>query len=225
MKNLAKVLWGMLFIVLGLIIGVNALGLAEIDIFFDGWWTLFIIIPSLIGLFDEGDREGSLIGLTIGIVLLLVTRDIIEFELVFKLLVPFILVVIGVSIIANEIFGSKVKEKVAQTKESDLDYISAVLREEMRVIDKNFKGATVDGIFGHAVVDLRKAKFTKEAALKVSAIFGSVDIIVPKDTEVKIKATKIFGGVEKLTFKSDKEDKEKTIYIDAFAMFGGISIK
>lgn len=225
MKNLAKVLFGMLFIVLGLIIGVNALGIAEINIFFDGWWTLFIIIPSLIALFDDCDKEGPLICLILGIVLLLVTRGILDFELVFKLLIPFILVVIGISIIANEIFGSKVKEKAPLIKEGEIDYISAILKEETRIISKTFKGATIDSVFGHAIVDLRKAKFTKEAALKVSAIFASVDIIVPKDTEVKIKATKVFGSVEKLTFKSDTNDKEKTIYIDAFSMFGSINIK
>ena len=46
-------IWGIIFIIIGLVLGVNALGIAKIDIFFDGWWTLFIIIPCLVGLFKE----------------------------------------------------------------------------------------------------------------------------------------------------------------------------
>lgn len=40
MKNFGNVLWGIFFIIIGLIFGGNALGITNIDIFFDGWWTL-----------------------------------------------------------------------------------------------------------------------------------------------------------------------------------------
>lgn len=63
MKNFSKVLWGVFFVIIGIIIGVNALGIADINIFFKGWWTLFIIIPCLIGLFDSNmeGKTGNLI--------------------------------------------------------------------------------------------------------------------------------------------------------------------
>lgn len=224
MKNFTKILLGMLLIVFGLIIGANALGIADIDLFFDGWWTLFIIIPSLVGLVDGRDRQGSFIGLVIGLVLLLAIRDVISFELVFKLFIPTILVIIGVSMIWNEIFGSKIKEKVENAKE-DLDEVAAILKEEFKIIDRNFKGSIVDAIFGHAVLDLRKAEIEEDATIKVSAIFGSVDILLPEKVNAKIKSTKIFGGIEKTTFASDKKKKTQDVYIDAFSMFGGIKIR
>lgn len=71
MKNLGNVIWGILFIIIGLIVGLNAFGITKIDIFFDGWWTLFIIIPSFIGLIKDKEKTGSIILLLIGIVLLL----------------------------------------------------------------------------------------------------------------------------------------------------------
>ena len=72
MSNLSKILWGIVFIVIGIIIGLNALGVTNINIFFDGWWTLFIIIPCLIGLFDNDSegKTGNLIGIVIGVILL-----------------------------------------------------------------------------------------------------------------------------------------------------------
>ena len=71
MKKIGNILWGIVFIALGIIIALNTLGVAKINVFFDGWWTLFIIIPCFIGLFKEREKTGNIIGLLIGIVLLL----------------------------------------------------------------------------------------------------------------------------------------------------------
>ena len=61
MKKFGNVLWGIVLIIIGLIIGGNALGIVNINIFFDGWWTLFIIIPCFIGLFKDDEKTGNLI--------------------------------------------------------------------------------------------------------------------------------------------------------------------
>lgn len=46
MKNVRNVLWGIVLIAVGVIIALHAFGVADINIFFDGWWTLFIIVPA-----------------------------------------------------------------------------------------------------------------------------------------------------------------------------------
>ena len=50
MKNLESIVIGLILIAIGVIIGLNTLNITDINIFFDGWWTLFIIIPSIISL-------------------------------------------------------------------------------------------------------------------------------------------------------------------------------
>ena len=57
MKRFGNLLWGLVFIAIGIIIAVNSLGIAKINIFFDGWWTLFIIVPCFIGLFKNEDKS------------------------------------------------------------------------------------------------------------------------------------------------------------------------
>ena len=49
MKKLSNVLWGIILILIGVVIGCNVLGIISIKIFFRGWWTLLIIIPCFIG--------------------------------------------------------------------------------------------------------------------------------------------------------------------------------
>ena len=48
MKKFGNILWGVVLIIVGVIFGLNAVGLTDINIFFHGWWTLFIIVPSFI---------------------------------------------------------------------------------------------------------------------------------------------------------------------------------
>ena len=226
-SNISKVLWGLALIALGTIFALNTLGITDINIFFEGWWTLFIIIPSAIGLFDSKDRGGSIIGLIVGVVLLLAARDIITYRIVGQLIVPFILVVIGFNIIWSSVYGSEVKEKVNKANTKDLDSVASVFSDEYRIVDKEFKGAVVDSVFGHAMLDLRNAKIEKEAMIKASSIFGSIDILAPKNVFVKVKSNKIFGTVEKQTFNEPKESgkDDKILYIEASSIFGGIKIK
>ena len=48
MNKISNLLWGCIFIVVGVIFGLNALNITSINIFFDGWWTLFIIVPCIL---------------------------------------------------------------------------------------------------------------------------------------------------------------------------------
>ncbi len=229
MKNLSKVMWGLILIIFGLIIALNSLGFANIDIFFSGWWTLFIIVPSLINLLSGENVKDSCLWLIIGVVLLLAAQDFISFRLVLKLIVPFIIVFIGVSIVLDGMFDDKVKKHVDNAKVQDLESIVGMFADEKRIIDYEFKGAVIDTAFGHVLLDIRDAKIKDEATIKVSSIFGGVDLRVPDDVEVKVKANRVFGGVENLVKsgnrKGNKSEKVKTIYVEAFAMFGGINIR
>ena len=62
-QNMVSKLAGIALVVVGMIIAGNALGWWNVSLFFRGWWTLFIIIPSVIGLFDsrETNKTGNLV--------------------------------------------------------------------------------------------------------------------------------------------------------------------
>lgn len=224
MNNITKVLWGFAFVVIGVIIGTNSFGLTNINIFFDGWWTLFIIIPCLIGLFNfQEDKVHNIIGLAIGIFLLLAAQDIISFYMVAKLIIPMILVGIGLSLIFNNTIKSNVSKKIKEGRSKDQEMIIATFSEQKVIEEENFSNGHLEAIFGSVYLDLRKAKLEKEATISASAIFGGIEIIVPDNVKVIVKRTAIFGGVQNKILSS--KDAKKTIYIEAFALFGGIDLK
>ena len=75
MNKVSKILWGTILILIGLVMTTNVLEITNINLFFDGWWTLIIIIPSFIGIFDNSNQSklGNMICLIIGFALLLTT--------------------------------------------------------------------------------------------------------------------------------------------------------
>jgi len=216
-------LWGIFLIILGLIFGLNALEITSIDIFFEGWWTLFIIVPCFIGIFTEEEKIGNMIGLLIGIALLLSCRDIIEFEYIAKLIFPAILIIIGLSIIFKDTISkgiaNEIKKLNKDSKNKD-EYCSTFSGQTINIDDK-FTGCDLTAVFGGLELDLTKAEIKKDVVINASSIFGGIDILVPSNVKVKVKSTSIFGGID----NKCKNNEGVVIYVNGFCLFGGVEIK
>lgn len=225
MKNRKDILWGLLLIVVGIIWGINSLGIVKIDIFFDGWWTLFIIVPSIISLFESGsNKTSSIIFLVIGILFLLASQGVFEFEILWEILLPAIVILIGLSLIFGHKVDFNVKEKTKCLDSKDTESIFAAFGEQnVSKSGEKFEKANLNAIFGAVKLDLRDAKLEKETIIGAWAIFGGIEILAPEDCIVKVKGTPIFGGIS--NERKNNEDAKKTIYIEAYAIFGGLDIK
>ena len=226
MKKFENILWGIAFIVVGLILAGNAIGITNIDIFFGGWWTLFIIVPCFIGLFNDSDKTGNVIGLVIGGALLLACQGLLNFEMVWKLVVPVALVIIGVSIIFKDSIHGKINSEISKINKSQKDipsYCATFSEQNANFENEEFRGADLTAVFGGVKCDLRQAIINSDTVIKAESIFGGVEIYVPSNVKVKIKSTPIFGGV---TDKSvHNQESEHTIYINSTCIFGGVDIK
>ena len=226
MKNLSRILWGIVLIFIGVIWGLNRTGVADINIFFDGWWTLFIIVPCFIGLFTDNDKTGNIIGLFVGVILLLGMQNIIDFNLIWKLLLPSIIVIIGLSLIFKNTFNSKINDEIKKLNNKNTknnEYCATFSEQRIDIPNEEFKGATLNSVFGSITCDLREAKIKEDVVINTSAIFGGIDIIVADDVNIKIKSNSIFGGVDNKN--KNNEDKKYTIYVNASCLFGGVDIK
>ena len=229
MKMVSNYIWGLFLILVGIILGLNAFGVTNINLFFDGWWTVFIIVPSLNGLIKGEDRTGALIGLIIGLFLLLSCQDVIDFSLIFKLLIPVILVVIGLSII----FKDKVKDIAVKNmgkinaKEIDMEhtYTSTFSEEKINLDNEKLESCAINSIFGSVSLDLRNVVIDEDVVINNYVVFGGVTIKVPKDVNIVVKTTSIFGGVDNKTGRNKTKENVKTIYIKGTILFGGIDIK
>ena len=220
MKNCKNIILGIILIVVGVWFGLYATGVVKVNLLFDGWWTLFIIIPSFLGLFDEDVRTGSLIGLFVGVLLLLSCQDVLNFDIVLKLIVPCVLIVTGLSFI----FKGKIKTKNIENVKTvgGTNYNATFSGQNLDFSKEEFTGTKLDAVFGGIKCDLRNAIINDDVVIEASAIFGGITILVPKDVNVKITSTSIFGGVDG---KSKMDKPGKTIYVNATCLFGGVEVK
>ena len=231
MKRFRRVLWGLLFISLGAVIGLNSLGVINVDLFFEGWWTLFIIVPSFISLFSKGDKTGSFIGLFIGIALLLIYRDIIDYDTVMKLILPAILIIIGISFIfrrsSEKTTSEKIeflKNKYKHTETAKNEHCAVFSGQDLNFSDEIFEGASLSAVFGGIKCDLRGAIIENDVLINAETVFGGIDIYPPANVKVKIRSTSIFGGTSnKAVFTGD--DNSPTVYVNATCIFGGVDVK
>lgn len=222
--KISNLLWGLVFIAIGIIFGLNAIGF-NINIFFDGWWTLLIIIPSLIGLFKDGGKTESIIGLIIGVSFLLASLDIIDFTIIWKLLVPVILIIVGLSFIFKDLFNNKVKQEIKKiVKNVDKEYCATFASQQIDFSNEKFTGGNLSAVFGGIKCDLKDSIIKEDVVIDCSAIFGGITIYVPDNVNIKISSTSIFGGVDDER-KHKNKDNKITIYINANVLFGGIEIK
>lgn len=230
MKKVAPIVWGLVILALGVIFGGNAIGLFNIDVFFDGWWTLFIIVPSFISMITEGRILSNLVMIAGGVLLLLAAQGIFTYEVAWKAIGAVVLIAVGLYILYRAIFrnnGSKeVEKKIKElnTDEKSMDSQMAVFAGNDRVYNKEvFNGSNLTAVFGGVKLDLRKAEFKKDTVIKAFAMFGGIEIYAPKDIDVKVRSGFFFGGFE--DERADAAKGKYTIYIDAAGGFGGVSIK
>ena len=198
MKKIENTVIGLIFIIIGVIIGLNTFHITNIDLFFDGWWTLFIIIPCFLGLFKDQDKTGNIIGLIVGIYLLLYCQGLINFQFAWKLVVPVIFVFIGLKMIFKDTFTKK--------------------KPHQNIYDgKLYTGGNYD-------VTLSKAYLNEETTITISTLFGGVDLYLPDDVNIQIQSSNFLGGVD-LHKRENKIENTKVIYLNARCIFGGINIK
>lgn len=227
MKKFSNILWGLLFIALGVIIGLNSFGITDINLFFDGWWTLLIIIPCTIELFRSRDKTGNLIGIAVGVALLLACQEILTFDMLWKLMLPTILVIIGLSLVFKDaIFGKKSASfKRGSDKVGQEDtHFAAFGSKNIKYDGQVFYGNDLTAVFGGITCDLRNATIEEDVIINANATFGGIDILVPDGINVETKSTAIFGGVSDKR-RTDGTPSAPTVYVSGMCLFGGVDIK
>ncbi len=227
MKKISNILWGIVFIAIGVILSLNALEITNINIFFKGWWTLFIIVPCFIDLFKGDDKSGDVIGLIIGVLLFLGCREIFDWEVFMKLLFPAILVVLGITFIFKDLIGGELRKEIKRlnkNQKTEEGYSAIFAGQDIKFDNQEFKGTNLTAIFGGVECDLRNSVINSDCVINTNSIFGGIDIKVPSYVKVKVKSTPIFGGISNSAQQNVTSDSP-TIYINGLCIFGGVDIK
>ena len=224
MKKITGIIIGAVLIACGVVYILDIFGIADINFSFDGWWALFIIVPCFSGLFTNKEKFGNLLGLTCGILLLLAAQDVFDYEMVWKTVVPIIIILLGIKLIMK---STSVQKKIdnTHTEKGQKECMAAFSSQTIDFTDEEITVAKIGAVFGGAKCNLTDAKIKDGSQLDLFCAFGGADIIVPENVNVKVNTFCLFGGIsDKRTIKSVDKDGV-TLTINGFCIFGGADIK
>ena len=223
-RNWQKWFWGLIFIATGVIITGNILELWSIKLF-DGWWTLFVILPSLGSIIGGGFRLWNTAVLCIGLLLLAAMQNFLDINVLWKLILPIVLLTVGLHILFSDKWAKKRQAAVFRVSEkSDNNYMGIFAGQNVQYPNEKFTGAALTAIFGGVELNLKSAIISEDVAVVCTSIFGGVTIIVPANVKVMVNSTPIFGGVSN-DAPVFVEEGLPVIHVRSLCVFGGVEIK
>nr|WP_122013263.1 hypothetical protein [Maliibacterium massiliense] len=237
MRNrLVSILLGVGLVGVGVAVLGNLLSWWQVELFFDGWWTLFLIVPALCSMLGERIHAGNAILLAIGVILLLRAQRVISSGSTWQIIVIAVLIVAGLSLILGGFGRRRVcasGAKVPYTGEvwhnasndsRPLPRFSAVLCGINAVsLAEDLQGATISAVLGGCQIDLSRAGIHRDIEIQASAILGGVEIRVPQNVRLRVYGTPVLGGCENKAFTTEKEDAPM-ISVRCTAVLGGVEI-
>lgn len=109
------------------------------------------------------------------------------------------------------------------------DYIQAsvVFSGVTKIIaSKQLKGGTADAVFGNIILNLTQADFKGVISLETSCVFGSVEIIVPANWEVRVQIESIMANVEdQRVVEQIGHNPENVLILKGSCVFGSLEIR
>ena len=232
-------MFGIIIILVGLSLILRAAGV-EFSLFFTGWWAALMMVIAIVSMASGDIGPGNFALLALGSWLLADQRGWIPrwFNSTY---------LIGAGIIG---FGllflfSPKKEQSSQASadtryqerrraprnpqrhqqhpDTNPSYTAVFSGQDIRHTVGDFSGATMFALFGGLTIDLREARIQDGSLIDATAIFGGIDIRVPKGVNVIVKATPLFGGVDDKSI-DPKDPHAPTVTIRCLAAFGGVDI-
>ncbi|HID39329.1 MAG TPA: hypothetical protein EYP36_07425 [Calditrichaeota bacterium] len=194
------------------------------------WWPVILILIGLGQVLQPQESRQITAGgflIILGVVFLLNSLDFIDVD--FRIIWPLILIFIGYSILRKNAWPGRHIDPSS-------DYIDLVFilgGGDNRFNTQNLKGGKVTAIMGGGTLDLTDADFEQDkVSLDVFAMWGGIEIRVPRTWQVNMTGVPILGSMDNKTVRAVNESvqsesgpKVKRLIIRGTVIMGGVEVK
>lgn len=133
---------------------------------------------------------------------------------------PVLLIAFGVSVILGQY-----RSQVRTTDDTFTSAFAAFGGVEKRNTAATFTGADLTAVFGGTEFDLRDAKVSDPPArINAVALFGGVEIIVPREWNVQMDVLPVLGAASDERPRRGEGNDETDLYVSGFAAFGAVEV-
>lgn len=223
----SQVVLGLMAIACGVLFTLDNLEILDARDYLQYWPVVFVAVGGLKLWNARADGHGWLAGLIfVGLGSWMLINRVIYFRFSPREFFPMILVFFGGYLVWRGFGGTRRGRVVdGSSSFSGLAIMGGVAR---RSNSQAFQGADLTAIMGGCEIDLRHASIAPgtEAVIDVFALWGGIEIKVPEDWTVVIRAIPLMGGVEdKTRLLQPPPVPEKRLVISGIVVMGGVMVK
>ena len=218
-----RLLIGAFVLVAGVLIALDALGVVDAAGFLRFWPVAIVLIG--LGRLLNPDRPG---GKLWGVLLVLfgsylLAASVFSVPLDGRILLSAGLVLLGFSLIRRALFpGAGNWPAHSGAEMSVFALLGGVERKNNSAA---FRGGDAAAVMGGVTIDLTEASAAEGGAvLDTFALWGGVEIRVPRDWQVVVEGVPILGGFEDRTARPP-EGSQKRLLVRGLALMGGVEVK
>jgi predicted membrane protein len=200
--------------------------------YFDQWyryWPVLLIAAGLAKVMDAANQGGRVIGgAMVGVGGLFLADNLNLIELSWAAFWPVVLIGVGLLMLVSRLSSpGPSRPRACSTSDQVFNGNAIFSGFKRKVREGDFRGADINAIFGGGELDLRHAGMDGDSAVvRVSAIFGGIEIKVPENWLVISQGTGIFGGFSDSTHQPPADTPGlKRLYVKGEAIFGGVEVK
>jgi predicted membrane protein len=222
-RNASRLFTGLVIFALGVIALLDNFGIIRIH---DIWrfWPLVLVAAGLAKLLRPRGTPGRFAGLILfGVGLWLLLENIGVWPYNLGDLWPIFVVVIGAWLVWGGLAHRP--REAAPDSSSSIHSFAMLGAAGHHISSPDFRGGDATSILGGCKIDLRQAAIKGgEALLDVFALWGGVEITVPREWSVVVQGTPILGGFDDKT-EPPREGGGPRLVVRGVAIMGGVEIK
>lgn len=184
------------------------------------WWPVAILALAVLAAVAERRVSiGPAVLALIGAILLVDQLALVDAD---AIVWPTVAVIVGVWLVFD--LGRRRGRELQAADRQDVFALLGGSQTKNR--SQHFEHANVSAVLGGATLDLREAHPEPGARVDALALFGGVDVIVPKGWRVALGGLPIFGGYEDKTAGNGELPPDAPVLeVSATAIFGGVDVK
>lgn len=189
-KSNASFVVGTLLVLFGIWIVGNVTGLFHFRIswlFFKGWWTLFLIIPGFIGLFNERTRTSGAKKLSVGVLLFLLFQRTLPFKTLLMLAIACALLIYGLKLLFRNQNGTN-QNGVNQNRTRDAG--------DKKMENDRYFGKGYSGKSDEKISDKSGSNSSRDQTIVFSSILSSKVIHVDNERFVGANVSTVLGSID-----------------------------
>lgn len=206
-------------IVVGLLYLIGETGELDASALIADWWPLVLVAFGVAQYaVDRTALFGSLVLVGVGASLLIFTTGSVGGS-VWSFVLPIALVLGGIALLVPKRTGS------GTTSAGEIAAFSAFGTRTITGTTDRLEGGEATVIAGGLVVDLTDTKMHHDVTLRVLAILGGCQILVPHGWAVKMSGVPLLGGWDDTTRKNGVPNGSPTLHVRSVAALAGVEVR